>query len=646
MTNLLDKSAAAIRVLDRASSLMAYWDRDLICRYANAAHQQWFGVTAEVLLGMKLEALLGRELFLLNKPHIDGALDGVAQQFERRISGPDGVQRHSLTRYHPDVADGVVLGFVAEVSDVSALKVLENRLLAEAAEHRHTHAALERKKSALQIAQRLGRIGSWEWELDADITTWSPELYRLFGHDPSLLPPTYAEQSRLYSAASWRRLQAAVAMAVRHGQSYVLELEYRRPDGGGGWLEARGEVDRDQTGTITGLHGTVQDVSAIALAKRALRSQSQRLEMALEAAQLGLWSYDHDRGSGEIALENPRVRDMLGMKPVSSALRIDHLCKDLLHPDDVAAFRLAVRRARRAQGYFRFVGRCRHRCSGQWRWIECAGMPAPDSRGVRRFFGTVADISERMLVREALDDVVSELEQNDLRKTEFLAVLGHELRNCVAPLSSGLHTLTRGSLEPSVLHVKGMMQRQIAQMARLIDDLYDLRRLQTGQLTLNTAIVSLNTLVVEALDMCRTAIERASHRLRVVLPTYQVVVRGDAGRLTQAIVNLLNNAIKFTPAGGAIAVELGTIGASWARLEVVDNGVGIAPEALAQVFGLYAQGGTADSRARGLGIGLHLVKHIVEMHGGSVCGASDGLQRGSTFTVQLPLHAADSRTTK
>lgn len=247
--------------VDRVPSMLAYWSRDLRCQFANRAFETWFGVNPDSLEGTLLEDLLGPRLFALNEPYIRGALLGQEQVFEGIVPGPDGTMRRSLATYLPDLVDGEVKGFVAHVTDVTRLKDTEAALRAEIAMREQVLDRLCRSEAALREAQRLGGVGSWEWEIASDITIWSDELYRIFGLDSRRLPPSFAEHPALYKAESWQRLQAAVSRALKTGEPYTLELEYVRADGSSGWLEARGECVLGASAEIVGLRGTVHDMT-------------------------------------------------------------------------------------------------------------------------------------------------------------------------------------------------------------------------------------------------------------------------------------------------------------------------------------------------------------------------------------------------
>ncbi|MCU4119034.1 PAS domain-containing protein [Variovorax sp. N23] len=269
-------------ILESVPSMLAYWDTDLQCRFANKAYESWFGVTGISLFGSSLKDLLGPTLFALNEPYILGALRGEPQRFERLVPGPGGVNRPSLASYIPHFVDGRVAGFVVEVTDVSALFEEREGLKRQVGELKHVSGLLQRTEAALKDAQRLAETGSWHWEVDTDIMTWSDQLYELFGLNPAMLPPNYAEHSSLFPTSSWLRLEQAVLRALAFGDPYVLELEFFHSSGRRGWLESRCTVERDEQGKIVGLLGTARDITALHRDGRPLE-QDRRID-ELEAA--------------------------------------------------------------------------------------------------------------------------------------------------------------------------------------------------------------------------------------------------------------------------------------------------------------------------------------------------------------------------
>jgi len=231
-----------------------------------------------------------------------------------------------------------------------------------------------------------------------------------------------------------------------------------------------------------------------------------------------------------------------------------------------------------------------------------------------------------------------QLADADRRKDAFLAMLAHELRNPLAPLSNALEILRRKcSAHPELERIQEMMERQLRQLVRLVDDLLEVSRITRGKITLRRQHIDLASVVESAVETSRPLIEAGGHKLTVTLPSTSLVLDADPIRLAQVMANLLNNAAKYTEAGGQIWLSARRERAE-AVVSVRDTGVGIAPEMLPHIFDMFTQVDRSTVRSQsGLGIGLALVRSLVMMHGGSVNAASAGLGKGSEFTVRLPL---------
>jgi PAS domain S-box-containing protein len=253
--------------------------------------------------------------------------------------------------------------------------------------------------------------------------------------------------------------------------------------------------------------------------------------------------------------------------------------------------------------------------------------------GDRAFFQTIADYVTAAYDRLKL---VRELKDADRRKDLFLATLAHELRNPLAPIRSGLELLPLTHDDPEMARqVYDAMERQLRQMSRLLDDLLDVSRITRDQLALKKTPAELAAVVQSAVEISRPAIDAAGHTLTVTLPEEPVSIDADAVRLAQVFSNLLNNAAKYTSPGGRIWLA-GTVDAAEITVRVQDDGVGIAPELLPQLFEPFVQGGHGSPGQGGLGIGLMLARRLVELHGGRITAASSGPGHGAEFTVTLP----------
>jgi signal transduction histidine kinase len=245
-------------------------------------------------------------------------------------------------------------------------------------------------------------------------------------------------------------------------------------------------------------------------------------------------------------------------------------------------------------------------------------------------------IASMLKATAAAKEAKQELEQADQRKDEFLAILSHELRNPLAPIRTTADILAAPGVTPEqVRRASGMIRRQSEHMAGLLDDLLDVARIAEGKLTLSLQVVSLGSIVDAAIEMARPALDRKEHRLSVNLPTEPAMLRADPLRLPQVFSNLLTNAAKYTDPGGRIELTA-VIDGTRLRVSIRDNGIGIPPEALTRVFGLFSQMEGANARAEGgMGIGLALAKGIVELHGGRIEARSQGRGHGSEFITTL-----------
>jgi signal transduction histidine kinase len=278
------------------------------------------------------------------------------------------------------------------------------------------------------------------------------------------------------------------------------------------------------------------------------------------------------------------------------------------------------------------------RKDGTYRWFLSRALPIRDEQGtITRWFGTSTDVTEHRRAEEALLDA-------DRRKDEFLAVLGHELRGPLAPILTSARLLElKGPPDPPLVRLRETIVRQTVHLSKLVDDLLDIGRITAGKLRLDKIRVELNAIVRQAVEACGPAIERRRQVLDVRYSDAPVLIEADTARMVQVVSNLLHNAAKYMREGGRIDVAAFAEDGE-AVIRVTDEGVGIPQEMLSKIFQRFVQIGSSGHRADGgLGIGLSLVKAVVEMHGGSAHVHSDGIGKGSTFTVRIP--AVDVRAT-
>ena len=272
-------------------------------------------------------------------------------------------------------------------------------------------------------------------------------------------------------------------------------------------------------------------------------------------------------------------------------------------------------------------------------YVDFVYMALRDAHGaVSGVFVHGVDVTDHKRAESDLQRLSVDLADADRRKTEFLATLAHELRNPLAPISNGLQIIRRASGNAAAIDkAVGMMERQLSHMVHLVDDLLDIARISRGTVELKTERVELKAIVAGAVEASLPLIEAAGHQLSVDLPQEPLMLEADPTRLGQVVSNLLNNAARYTPRSGRIDLAVRR-DANQVLLTVTDTGVGIARESLEPAFEMFTQIGRTTERAQGgLGIGLSLVRRLVELHGGTVAAESPGPGRGSTFSVRLPL---------
>jgi PAS domain S-box-containing protein len=306
----------------------------------------------------------------------------------------------------------------------------------------------------------------------------------------------------------------------------------------------------------------------------------------------------------------------------------------IFHPDDQDRAWAAWRASLATGNTYEIQYRLRHH-SGAYRWVLGRALPIHDDHGaIIRWMGTCTDIDDQKRAEE-------ELRRTSERKDEFLAMLAHELRNPLAPITSAAQLLIMGSADPQRVRKSGdIILRQVRHLTDLVDDLLDVSRVTRGLVHIERSPLDLKAVLQHAVEQARPLIEARHHRLVIELAPAHPTVSGDRTRLVQVIANLLNNAAKYTPQGGRIALSL-AMHEHEAHVTVTDSGIGIAPALLPYVFDLFVQAERTPDRAQGgLGLGLALVKRITTLHDGSVHVRSDGLGKGSSFTVVLPTVAA------
>jgi PAS domain S-box-containing protein len=379
------------------------------------------------------------------------------------------------------------------------------------------------------------------------------------------------------------------------------------------------------------------DSIARARAARVIEASERRYRIVADAMPQLVWTAGPD---GVIDYYSARSRAYHGIEVGT--------WQPMVHPDDLVPTVAAWERALRDHTPYAFEHRLQM-ADGHYRWhlsrAEPVRLAVADDRP--RWIGTATDVHELRETQERLRVQEEQLRDVDRRKDEFIAILAHELRNPLAPLRTGLDVLRLShDAAGAVARVRPMMERQVTQMVRLIDDLLDVSRITSGKIQLQPEPTLVAQLVRDAMEGHRAALDAGRLTANVALPPETVYVYADPARFVQILSNLLHNAIKFTDPGGTITV-IGIVTGSdrqarELRLSIADSGAGIPADALPHIFELFAQGHQPGGLGRvGLGIGLALARRLAELHGGRLEATSDGPGRGATFTLTVPTMPLD-----
>ncbi len=531
---------------------------------------------------------------------------------------------------------------------------------------------LKASEARLQLALDVGGMGIWQADLAS--LTWWPGMASMHGLPPGAAPLPMREYQHLIHPDDRGKVLQALRDAVASRSDPRAEYRVAWQDGSLHWIEARAKLLFDAQGAPCGMTGVCLDVTE----RKRIESDLKFLADASgELAGLG----DYEAVLEKIArLAVPHFADWCLVDLLNEGGSLERVAAAHADPAKEQLVRELRRRFPPDPGRIVGVGPWNILRTGQAELAsditdEALERAIPDPEylaavralGLRSYLGVplaargrtlgvitfVASESQRRYTDEdralaydiawraavAIENakLLRAMRESDRAKDVFLATLAHELRNPLAPVSTGLSIIKRAPGDAArVEQIAGVIERQVAQLKRLVDDLLDVSRITTGKIELKKKPTNLVTVLRSAIETSRPHIEAGQHRLSVQVPDEPTDIEADPVRLAQVFSNLVNNAAKYTRPGGNIQVVLQAEPGQFV-VRVRDNGAGIAPEMLRKVFGLFTQVTHPAERSQGgLGIGLSLVEGLVRLHGGSVEARSEGPQKGSEFIVHLP----------
>ncbi|GAB5095581.1 PAS domain-containing protein [Caballeronia sp. LP006] len=532
--------------------------------------------------------------------------DGGPFEFDFMLDGDQSEHRWLRMRGHPEFDRHGVLTRVYGVSfDISEQRADEERL---SRSERRYRALVESTDALVWSADANGAIrpsgGDWE-----KFTGAPPDRLMGFGW-LDFVHPDDRERTR----STWLD-------AVRQGNALTLTFRMFRRDGTYRIVQAHAAPLYDHQGALQEWFGTTTDVTPQYEAQAAIEARSLRLTVAMQAAKIHIVSLELETWT--------LLFETGGEWQVNDTITYDAALARV-HPDDAATLDHYVRRVASGEdpgSQFEFRVQTMH---GE-QWMQGSALLQRSKDGVPlRIIGSVIDITERkhmeLMLREA-----------GRRKDEFLAMLAHELRNPLAPLRTAIALVQKDhDVEAQTREMIDLMRRQVEHMTRIVDDLLEVSRITQGRIALQVEPILVGTAVYHAVEAIAGMVEARSQHIAVDVPDATTWVCGDVTRLSQILVNVLNNASKYTPEQGRISVSV-QADAQWVSIVIADSGTGISADLLPKVFELFSQGErTLDRSNGGLGIGLSLVKKLVEMHKGTITVQSPGPGLGTTVTVRLP----------
>jgi PAS domain S-box-containing protein len=597
---------------------------------------QWKGV-AEKIVGWTAADAIGKSIALMFTPHDKAAGCPERELDQARTQGRADDKRWHVRRDGSQFfADGVMVplldddgalrGYAKIFRDVTDRKLADEQL------------NLSRDRFSLLLAS--SGEGIYGMSADNSCSFINPAGAAMLGYQPDEL------QGRL--------LHDVIHQKHADGSPYPLgECQLNRAASAGASIRVDDEVFWHKAGypvpisysvapilvdgVPNGAVVTFTDSTARREAETQLKASEQRVRLATDAAELGMWRWQPE--DDRIVWENPRMYDIFRVPYDAAPITSTRFAAQYVHPADSADFNEAVAHTLSSGARFHFEGRFMPGDGGAYRWIEFTGLLQPMIDGTPpQMIGTANDITARKKTEEDLRALAAELSESNRRKGEFLATLAHELRNPLAPIRTGLAVLGLGGDKPeAVARIRAMMERQVSHMVHLVDDLLDVARISSGKVDLKIARVDVKAVVASAVETSQPLIDAAKHQLSVELSDVPLWLDADLTRLAQVVGNLLTNAAKYTLPGGQIHLRVSR-DERYVLIAVTDSGMGIPRAELPTVFDMFTQVSTHAPQAQGgLGIGLSLVRHLVELHGGSVAVHSEGEGFGSTFEVRLPL---------
>ncbi|MBP6311780.1 MAG: PAS domain S-box protein [Flavobacteriales bacterium] len=578
----------------------------------------WFNKRWYEFTGMTNEEIQANPKALYHPDHFARATTSMYERMGKGeqwddvypLKGKDGKYHWFLANAMPvKDGDGTVLRWFGTCTDITDQRLAQEKMR-------------ESEERFRLLADNIAQL-AWIAEPNGDIHWYNKRWFDYSGTTPEEMDGW--GWTKIHHPDHVERVTEKFKKHIQEERDWEDTFPIRGADGQYRWFLSRAFPVRDGQGVVQRWFGTNTDVTKEREARRLLQESEERMRLLAENMSQMAYIASTDM---KIQWVNKRWLDYTGLDAQDMN---NGGWERAVHPEDLSKITATFAEAISSKRPWEHVFKLKNK-EGEYRWFLSISVPIINEKGeIEKWFGTNTDITDRKAVEEELATIAT-------NKDNFLATLAHELRGPLAPLKNGLQLMEMATDDPAVQeNTRGMMVRQLDHMVRLVDDLMDLSRINTGKFKLNMDEVDISDVVATAMEASRPEIDRNGHTLSVDVSSEMLLVKGDRDRLVQVVSNLLNNAAKYTPEKGRISVVV-EHRANDVLIRVKDNGIGIAPEHINNVFDMFAQ---VDMQQKsrsggGLGIGLNIVQRMMENHNGSVHAYSEGLGKGSEFTLRIP----------
>jgi PAS domain S-box-containing protein len=649
----------------------------------NKGAERIFGYTADEVIGKPITIIIPPD-HLDEEPHILS-----------RLRAGDRIEHYETVRMRKDGQRRHISLTVSPIKGPNGQIVGASKIARDVTEQRESRRALDQASERLKLALAAASFGDWSWDAATDIVTFSDTTARIFGLPPGE-PMRRADLDQKLHLEDREQTIANIDEALLNHHDYEVEYRLIRPDNSEVWISAKGRGVYDDAGNVTGMLGFVQDISARKATEETLREQADALRTLNEigkvisaeldlhktvqavtdaateitGAEFGAFFYNvlNDNGASYMLftmagapheifdhLPMPRATDLFGATfRGEGVVRIGDVKKDPRYGKNSPYYGMpeghlpvtsylavpVVSRSGEVLGGLFFAHPDAHVFTERDE-IVVAGLASQAAVAMdnARLYETAkrarADAEKAAAENERL---FRQAEESSRLKEEFLATISHELRTPLSAILGWARMLRMGQLSgENATKALDTIERNARAQAQLVDDLLDVSRIITGKLRMDVQPADPNSFIDAAVEAVRPAAEAKGVRIQKIVDTGAISIPGDPVRLQQVVWNLLSNAIKFTPRGGRVQIRSERVN-SHLEIVVSDTGQGISADFLPHVFDRFRQADQKTSRQHGgMGLGLAIVRHLVELHGGTVRANSEGEGQGSTFTVMLPI---------